>query len=32
MQSYTVGWKKFAKTKKGAAGQVKHESHVDVFF
>jgi hypothetical protein len=24
-------WKKFAETKKGAVGQVEHESHVDRF-
>jgi hypothetical protein len=26
---FTMGWKKFAKTKKGVAGWVKRESHVD---
>jgi hypothetical protein len=29
---FTMGWKKFAENKKGAAGQVKHESHVDGCF
>jgi hypothetical protein len=29
---FTIGWKKFADTKKGAAGQVDRESHVDGFF
>jgi hypothetical protein len=29
---FTMGWKKFTETEKGAAGQVEHESHVDVFF
>jgi hypothetical protein len=30
---FTMGWKKFAETEKGAVGQVKCESHVDgVFF
>jgi hypothetical protein len=28
---FTMGWKKFAKTKKAAAGQVERESHVDSF-
>jgi hypothetical protein len=28
---FTMGWKKFAKTEKGVAGQVNCESHVDVF-
>jgi hypothetical protein len=27
-----MGWKKFAKTEMGTAGQVEHESHVDSFF
>jgi hypothetical protein len=27
-----MGWKKFTKTEKGAASQIKHESHVDGFF
>jgi hypothetical protein len=27
-----MGWKKFVKTEKGAAGQVECESHVDGFF
>jgi hypothetical protein len=27
-----MGWKKFAETKKGMEGQVKHEHHVDGFF
>jgi hypothetical protein len=27
-----MGWEKFTKTKKGAAGPVKRESHVDGFF
>jgi hypothetical protein len=30
--AFTVGWKKFAETGKGAAAQVEHESHVDGFF
>jgi hypothetical protein len=30
--AFTMCWKKFAETEKGAAGQVEHESHVDVFF
>jgi hypothetical protein len=29
---FTMGWKKFARTEKGAAGEVKHNSHVDFFF
>jgi hypothetical protein len=29
---FTMGWKKFVKTEKGAAGQVKCESHVDGVF
>jgi transposase len=29
---FTIGWKKFAETEKGAAGQVERESHVDGFF
>jgi hypothetical protein len=29
---FTMGWKKFAKTEKRAAGQVEHDSHVDGFF
>jgi hypothetical protein len=29
---FTIVWKKFTKTEKGAAGQVKSESHVDGFF
>jgi hypothetical protein len=29
---FTMGWKKLAKTKKGAMGQVKHENHIDGFF
>jgi hypothetical protein len=29
---FTVGWKKFAETGKGAAGQVEHASYVDFFF
>jgi histone-lysine N-methyltransferase SETMAR len=29
---FTVGWEKFAETKKGTVGQVEHESHVDVYF
>jgi hypothetical protein len=29
---FTMGWKKFAETKKGTAGQVEHESHVYGFF
>jgi hypothetical protein len=27
-----MGWKKFAETEKGAAGQVERESHVDFFY
>jgi histone-lysine N-methyltransferase SETMAR len=27
-----MGWKKFAETQKGAAGQVERESHIDDFF
>jgi hypothetical protein len=30
--AFTMGWKKFTKTEKGAAGQVESESHVDSFF
>jgi hypothetical protein len=29
---FTIGWKTFTKTEKGAAGQVESESHVDIFF
>jgi hypothetical protein len=29
---FTVGWKKFAETEKGAAHQAESESHVDGFF
>jgi hypothetical protein len=29
---FTLGWKKFADTRKDMAGQVDCESHVDVFF
>jgi hypothetical protein len=29
---FTMDWKKFAETEKGAAGHIEHESHVDVFF
>jgi hypothetical protein len=29
---FIVGWKKFAETEKGVAGQVELESHVDSFF
>jgi hypothetical protein len=29
---FTMGWKKFAETEKGVAGQVECESHVDGFF
>jgi hypothetical protein len=28
---FTMGWKKFAKTEKGTAGQVEHESQVGFF-
>jgi hypothetical protein len=30
--AFTVGWKKFAETEKGAVGQAERESHVDRFF
>jgi hypothetical protein len=29
---FAMGWKKFAETEKGAAGQVERESHVHGFF
>jgi hypothetical protein len=29
---FTMGWKKFAETKKGVAGKLGHESHVGRFF
>jgi hypothetical protein len=29
---FTMGWKKFAETKRDAAGQVEHGSHVDGSF
>jgi hypothetical protein len=29
---FTLGWKKFAETEKGAASQVERESHVAGFF
>jgi hypothetical protein len=29
---FTMGWKKFAETEKGVAGQDRRESHVDGFF
>jgi hypothetical protein len=29
---FMMGWKKFAETEKGAAGQVKRERHVDGSF
>jgi hypothetical protein len=29
---FTLGWKEFSETKKGVAGQVECESHVDGFF
>jgi hypothetical protein len=28
---FTMGWKNFGETEKGAAGQAEHESHVDSF-
>jgi hypothetical protein len=29
---FTIGWKQFAKTEKGVAGQVEHEVMLTVFF